>query len=814
MKLTKVQEDKVNEIVNYFTNSDVNTPIVTFSAPTGSGKTFMMANIIDKMISFASEIDTPIMFIIATLSTGELPKQLESNLNEYKQYLENSTFEVSYEESPSVKEASKKDRHNKLKPINNKVFIFGKSTFGKNRIYTEEEIIESLLEDAQNKGYKIVYIRDEAHVGVEGLDKTNKVSSNDQKFETLLAQNANYQLFMTATPKHKEAKKVILTERELLDEEPKLLKSSHFINADIIGDLETLDNEQLLRSACKKFKELIKEYADETREPGLVNINPTMLIQVKNKNTDHTEDFYDQIKLIKKVLEEYNLVYTHHINDDEEIKKILDNNILREDNSLKSISKNDSAYQIIIFKVGPATGWNNPRANMLVQLRNVSSESLNVQTVGRIKRNPNPAFKHAKDSVAYKYFIYSNNPKIQKNKNIWHLKEKIAALKPVVYSGKINANYLEEQTNSENNIQKVTQLINLDNIEQWIAHELKEYQNHWSEIDGIKYHFLPLVTRDTTTYNEKTNSYEVSTYIERKAYNKIELHLFISEISKRYKEILNLIDNVKTFEADYQKAIASFNKKQHLIQIDYNFVIFALYKHAFGEIRKIIHSNIETKKATDDITKIYKLSETRITDEYEVLDENWQEQANNSSSKDRFINVSKFDNYAYESELSDNIVLDSKTEMQTLNKIIKSLDQEQYKKDVSFWYKNSVYQGVNLQIFDKDDLLKNSYPDLVCKYKNKHTILMEIKSLDNDYDPEKTQKLLENYQSYIKAYNVKLSQTLVNTSHDKSVTLIIIKQKSASNKFTFEGASTNELLNKALESNQINDLKDILKILK
>lgn len=54
---------------------------------------------------------------------------------------------------------------------------------------------------------------------------------------------------------------------------------------------------------------------------------------------------------------------------------------------------------------------------MLVQLRNVSSDTLNVQTIGRIRRNPNPNFpddelmKINPNSISKNYYVYSNYEK-------------------------------------------------------------------------------------------------------------------------------------------------------------------------------------------------------------------------------------------------------------------------------------------------------------------------------------------------------------------------------------------------------------------
>ena len=47
MKLTSTQQNAVNELVNEFNPNNKN--IVYFKAPTGSGKTFMIANVINDM---------------------------------------------------------------------------------------------------------------------------------------------------------------------------------------------------------------------------------------------------------------------------------------------------------------------------------------------------------------------------------------------------------------------------------------------------------------------------------------------------------------------------------------------------------------------------------------------------------------------------------------------------------------------------------------------------------------------------------------------------------------------------------------------
>ncbi|WP_158763551.1 DEAD/DEAH box helicase [Mycoplasma sp. NEAQ87857] len=819
MKLTNLQQLKVDEIINHFTNpnletynNDKNQLIVSFSAPTGSGKTFMMANVIDKMISYANGINKKIMFVIATLSSGDLPKQLEHSLIKYKSWLVNNNFEISYEESPSSnKNFSKKDWHSTLSLDNNKVFIFGKSTFGSKRIFTEEQIIEQLIHDAKNQGYKIVYIRDEAHVGIDSGKTTNN-SKDDLRFEELLNSNADYLLYMTATPKNKDWKRVVLSERELRDDTPKLIKENMFINADIEGDSETIDNEKLLKSACVKFKEIIKEYADNEKEPGLVNINPAMLIQIRNK-TNGDQDFYKQVEMIKDILNEHNLTYTHHINDDKEIERILGEDKLREGNSLKDISRDDSGYQVIIFKVGPATGWNIPRATMLVQLRNVSSETLNTQTVGRIKRNPNPAYPHSEDSVAYKYYIYSNNPKMKNYTNVWNLKEKFKSLHQVVFKGVINEEKLTKTLKDHNSIEEVSQYLTKTSITNAVKFLIESYKENYDLIDGVKYHFIPLISR-LTLIKDENNQQKESTYIERKAFNSIDLKIFVNEILSKNKKEFDVIQSVPNFEQNCQEIIDKLNQTQNTLFITKDIILVAINTYLLSDIKGFIKKKIELTKGDNNIANIFSLQPQTIPTYFEEFTDDYQEAVKKAQSslknKSGFFDITEIKTYAFESVYDQNLIkYHSKPQehsLKTLKKVMNKKDD----KELIFWYSNPVFSGINVQVLNKDNELKNSYPDIVCSYKGIHTIFVEIKSEKNDYDSVKTDNLLDNYKDYVKSYNLSSSNKLFK--NERTVTFILMKDNNENGRehYIIKGASTHKGLAAKLESESIGQFSEIL----
>lgn len=99
MELTKAQKNAVDNIVDYWKHK-INKELV-FKAPTGSGKTFMMAKMIDQMISLNEGNSKKLFFIIATPSSAELPRQFYNKLNDYKSYLDNKDLKIELVESPS-----------------------------------------------------------------------------------------------------------------------------------------------------------------------------------------------------------------------------------------------------------------------------------------------------------------------------------------------------------------------------------------------------------------------------------------------------------------------------------------------------------------------------------------------------------------------------------------------------------------------------------------------------------------------------------------------------------------------------------------
>ena len=133
---------------------------VTFKAPTGSGKTFMMADLMNKIL-----VKPDVVFIVSTLSKAGLGKQNYEKFIEYlpsfsnlKPYLINSDF------APDEKIYIPED-HN--------VYVLPRDLYkDKSRIKSSGALFNLLL-TLNFSGKQVYLIKDECHIATNNLDELN-----------------------------------------------------------------------------------------------------------------------------------------------------------------------------------------------------------------------------------------------------------------------------------------------------------------------------------------------------------------------------------------------------------------------------------------------------------------------------------------------------------------------------------------------------------------------------------------------------------------------------------------------------------------
>ncbi|MBQ5543967.1 MAG: DEAD/DEAH box helicase family protein, partial [Mycoplasmataceae bacterium] len=398
--LKECQQEAVNKLFEKYRDFhyDISNKEIYFQAPTGAGKTLILCTLCDKIVQYSKKC----IILFVSISTGDIQVQNydKSCLYQSKNYYKYRSY--------LIKSQIKNIANSKLDTIiqiplkNHQVYFMGSSSYKDKAKLCDENILQSFLDDAKKGGYEIIYIRDEAHIGT-------KKDNNTKNLDQLLNKYANLTYYVSATLEQEHKIHVKIKMEEAINDG--LVKSNLILYAGI--DEDNITSKQLYEQAIKEFKEVKKKY-----QALNYGINPCMLIQIKNTKKEDKEKEQALIKELTTTINEHQLKYLVYTEDN---KKESNTRFFNNKSNLSAkekaiITANDSIIDVIIFKVSLATGWDIPRANMLLQLREIYSDTLDVQTIGRIRRNPLARTLNENERILDNYYIYSNVPKKKNNK--------------------------------------------------------------------------------------------------------------------------------------------------------------------------------------------------------------------------------------------------------------------------------------------------------------------------------------------------------------------------------------------------------------
>ncbi len=708
MELTKIQNKAVEEILSVYSSSEKKK--VDFKAPTGSGKTLMATSFISHLIERNPQDN--FVFVIATPSSANLPLFFEKKINIYKKDLPFSKFEVEYFESPSSGKNDTTEGTPKIRIIKNKVYIFGKSTFGSKRIFTTRHVIDDFADEALETGYKIIYIRDEAHIG--------DVSANDSdvvNFEKMIQGKAHFILKMTATPNYNDSETTIVSikESDLNDisknDDRWLLKTKAKL---LLQD--SMSEEDLLENAISQYKTIAKEY--KALENDGIFIHPVMLIQVSNEPTDKDKkiDFQNQLEKIKNTLNYHNLAWVKYFgNTDKE-----SNRVYGSDFSLDDITENNNEIDVIMFKIGPSVGWDIPRACMLIQLRKVCSDTLNIQTIGRIKRNPYPAL--IKNDITDTYYVYSNSPKVNENIQIFSYKAKDEF---------VSKDFLCVEIANKHELSGIVDKKNIEiDLCKWIS------ENRNLLIQEIKSIFIK------NDYGEDIFVNELYSVNGSVVYNSVKNVFSFLKIHHRLLDARNNLYVLtkgaisKSFDNLFSGEKLYDDTKLDIRHLEY--VIF--HKHN-KELNEIVQKNTPFKPQ-------YRIESTKyIPSSFIEIHEKIQNEGDLDDDNVYLFDIKKNGNVVFNQPLDSNA---EKVVFNKLKSIVMALSMfDSDNPPVKVWCKNYVGSSINGEYLDKNNFVHKSHFDFILSFKNGAFLYIEVKDM-NDIDDEKTDLLINAYDEYFK----------------------------------------------------------------
>lgn len=338
IELKEFQIECVNKLLDATTVGTKKEVLV--QAPTGSGKTIILLDYIEEYL----EENPNTIFVWLTPGKGDLEEQSRLKMSKYL---------------PTLNSKNITDVLLSGFEAGDTAFINWETITKKGNTALKEQERKNLFEridEAYNRGYNFIVIVDEEH-----LNKTVKAEA------VIDYLHPNYIVRVSATTKkNKEAEFIQIDELDVINEG--LITRALYINENVTSNAE-LENEHeyLLDLALEKQKAIRKEYRDNN-----IKVNPLIIIQMPN-NSD------DMIEQIETILDSKGYSYKN---------KTVAIWLADRKENIDGISENDAEPFILIMKQAISTGWDCPRAKILVKLRDNMSEDFETQTIGRIRRMP------------------------------------------------------------------------------------------------------------------------------------------------------------------------------------------------------------------------------------------------------------------------------------------------------------------------------------------------------------------------------------------------------------------------------------------
>lgn len=342
-ELFDFQKDASNWLLDHTLNSldESNTLIV--KAPTGSGKTIILLNYIDQYLNYTND---KVSFIWLSIGAGELEEQSKNKMDSL----------LPDRSSKTLSEAL-------LYGFNEGDVTFinweavNRTGNKATRIGEMKNIIDRIAE-AHKNGISFILIVDEEHR-----------SNTGNSAEFIMHFSAKSMIRVSATPiQNDSAIKYEIPETEVIASG--LITRAMYINDGVTDDIEanmSTEYAYLLDLAIKKREEIQIEYNKINRK-----LRPLVIIQFPDSSNQYIEE-------VERYLKERGYSYENGF-----VAKWLS----EEKINIEGIEEPNAIPIFLLWKQALSTGWDCPRAKILIKLRDNMSDSFEVQTIGRIRRMP------------------------------------------------------------------------------------------------------------------------------------------------------------------------------------------------------------------------------------------------------------------------------------------------------------------------------------------------------------------------------------------------------------------------------------------
>ncbi len=359
----------VNHSVDFLNESDPQT--IIFQAPTGSGKTTMMA---ESMIRIVKELQSKESLSFIWISVNNLHRQSSESL------------EFHFENDRLLECVEARDIVGNVLDENQILFINWQSLNREGNLFMVENEddwnLSKIISNTKDEGRKIILIVDESHHSA----KTSKAK------EVLSIIEPDLTIEMSATPKDISGLPIKVKIEDVVAEG--MIKKEVKINYGLRKDF-VKNNEDIVGVALQKRKHLKSLY-----EKLDSKINPLLLIQIPDAKKGQRPPEEKIIDILSKfgITKDAGKLGIYLNQEDKD--------------HLFNVRENTSDIEVLIFKDAIALGWDCPRASILLLQKEWNSENyeFNIQTLGRIMRMPEQKHYESCEDLNFGYvFTASDN---------------------------------------------------------------------------------------------------------------------------------------------------------------------------------------------------------------------------------------------------------------------------------------------------------------------------------------------------------------------------------------------------------------------
>lgn len=367
--------------------------VVSFTAPTGAGKTIVMASLIEDILfgdeNFAEQPEAIFVWLSDSPQLNEQSKlkfdakadriQLGQCVTVTEDSFDRETFEdghIYFLNTQKLSVSSNLTKHSD------------------GRMYT---IWETIANTVDAKSDHLYFIIDEAHRGMQGraaskattiMQKFIKGSEEDRipPMPVVIGMSATMQRFNKLVENTSSTVyKVVVTPDEV--RASGLLKDRIIIS---YPEGKAANNDMaILQAAADDWKDKWGHWAQYCQEQHYAYVNPILILQVQNGSGNKISDT-DLDECLRKIEERVGITFQEGqvVHSFGQTQSSIMINGLEVRYAEPSRIADDKNIRVVLFKENLSTGWDCPRAETMMSFRHANDSTYIAQLLGRMVRTP------------------------------------------------------------------------------------------------------------------------------------------------------------------------------------------------------------------------------------------------------------------------------------------------------------------------------------------------------------------------------------------------------------------------------------------